>query len=368
MKKDFYFVHLLNDFSGSPRVLADLLSGFSHEGSKTLLTSQHDGFLKEDENIKRVTIPYHNSGHKIVTLILYIISQCITFFVLSALLVRGRLRKNEQVVISNTLLPFGANIAAKLFSNKLICYIHETSITPKLLLSTLTSIIKVCADDIIFVSNYVRDFHNDWANCIPSHVIYNCVSSEFICESMPSIDELSFKFNSQSVLFVGSLKVYKGIDTFVELSKSMPNLNFTAVLNSSESEFEKFYQAHGNIDNLSLIHKPGNLSDIYQQHSLLLNLSKPKFWVETFGLTLIEAMACGTPVIAPNVGGPLEVVKNHSGLVVDVTDISTLRESIQKIMSEESVWRDFSCQAYVQSKKFTKDNYTRQINVVLSND
>lgn len=365
MKKDFYFVHLLNDFSGSPRVLSDLLTGFSQEGSKTLLTSQHDGFLKEDNNIKRITIPYHNSRNKFATLALYILSQIVTFIILSWLLIRGRLRNNEQVVISNTLLPFGANIAAKLFSNKLICYIHETSISPKILLSTLTSIVKFCANDVIFVSNYVRDFHSYWAKNVPSHVIYNCVSSEFICDKMPDTAALLTKFNSQSVLFVGSLKSYKGIDVFVKLSQAMPNFNFTAVLNSNLSSFHEFYEAHRGIGNLTLIHKPDNLAYIYNQHTLLLNLSNPKYWVETFGLTLIEAMACGTPVIAPNVGGPLEVVKNQSGLVLDVTDIDVLYENIKNIMSKESVWKDYSYHAYIQAQTFTKDNYNIKINAVI---
>ena len=42
--------------------------------------------------------------------------------------------------------------------------------------------------------------------------------------------------------------------------------------------------------------------------------------VEPFGLTLIEASACGLPIVATNDGGPVDIIGNcDSGILVDVS-------------------------------------------------
>ncbi|WP_102385324.1 glycosyltransferase family 4 protein [Vibrio cyclitrophicus] len=368
MKKDFYFVHLLNDFSGSPRVLADMLSGLSGVDNKTLITSQHDGFLQKSKTTKRIVVPYYNSRHKLVTLALYTLSQLIIFILLSILLMKGRLMGRGQVVISNTLLPFGANLASKLFANRLICYVHETSVSPRPLQQMLTGIVKYCADEVIFVSNYVRDFHQGWAKNKLSHVVYNCVSKEFVHAKQPSNASLETKFSSQSVLFVGSLKLYKGIDTFVELAKALPQYQFTAVVNANYADYQSFLQENQNVSNLSVVHRPDNLSQIYQQHSLLVNLSKPSQCTETFGLTLIEAMACATPVIAPNVGGPLEVVNNNCGFTLNVTNLNELSSHVQHLLNSQNIWLDTAHNAYKQSQYFSQATYKKKVSALVLAD
>jgi glycosyltransferase involved in cell wall biosynthesis len=73
----------------------------------------------------------------------------------------------------------------------------------------------------------------------------------------------------------------------------------------------------------------------------------PVTWREPFGLTLIESMACGTPVIAFNLGSIPEIVKNKvTGYVVSGVDemieaVNNVRE-IDRATCREHVLKNFS--------------------------
>jgi len=64
---------------------------------------------------------------------------------------------------------------------------------------------------------------------------------------------------------------------------------------------------------------------------------------EPFGLTLIEAAACGVPVVATNDGGPRDILKNcKNGILVDVTDHKNISRALNKIIDNKKTWLRFS--------------------------
>jgi len=64
---------------------------------------------------------------------------------------------------------------------------------------------------------------------------------------------------------------------------------------------------------------------------------------ENFGLTLVEAAACGLPLIASPDGGPREIVEHaQNGLLVDVTDTGIIAAAIKKIISDNALWEQYS--------------------------
>ncbi|MBW2604252.1 MAG: HAD-IIB family hydrolase [Deltaproteobacteria bacterium] len=64
---------------------------------------------------------------------------------------------------------------------------------------------------------------------------------------------------------------------------------------------------------------------------------------EPFGITLIESAACGLPIVAPNNGGPLDIVKNcQCGLVVDTTDTKALAAAVKQIIADSEKWKQYS--------------------------
>ncbi len=64
---------------------------------------------------------------------------------------------------------------------------------------------------------------------------------------------------------------------------------------------------------------------------------------ESFGLVALEAMACGAPVVASNVGGLPEVIEHGtSGYMFDVGDIDAMAEAGLRIMGDDEHWRSLS--------------------------
>ena len=64
---------------------------------------------------------------------------------------------------------------------------------------------------------------------------------------------------------------------------------------------------------------------------------------EPFGLTLLEAAACGLPMVATDDGGPRDIQHRcDNGLLADVTDPGALQEALELAGSDRSRWRRWS--------------------------
>ena len=73
---------------------------------------------------------------------------------------------------------------------------------------------------------------------------------------------------------------------------------------------------------------------------------------EPFGLTLIEAAACGLPIVAPDDGGPRDIIKNcPSGILVDTTDTKALANAAKKIITDNEKWKQYSKDGIMSIRK-----------------
>ncbi|WP_052880216.1 glycosyltransferase [Vibrio coralliirubri] len=366
MKIDLFFVHLYNDYSGSPRVLSDSIS-ITNElpdvNNKILFTSNDKGFLSDSE-IDKSYIFYKRSSNKILQLVYFLLSQVHLFFLLSSTLIYNKLkfRDKKNVVIINTMLPFGAAIASKLFANNTIYYVHESHIKPSLLKAFLRKIIEITSDHVIFVSNYLlnaEEFINPSMN-----VIYNGLRNDF--PSTPIIDGYS-KFNSRNVVFSGSLKEYKGLNYVIELASLMPDFNFILALNCTVHEMNDYFDRIIITENVTLLSRPSNIGDIYQDGFAILNCSIPELWTETFGLSILEGMNYGCVPVVPPVGGPIEIVDSHFGLICDPRNTLEIFEFLTGLSKDYSLWKQYSDKAQDRSKYFSQERYKSNFKMFWNN-
>ncbi len=73
---------------------------------------------------------------------------------------------------------------------------------------------------------------------------------------------------------------------------------------------------------------------------------------EGFGLPVLEAMACGCPVIASNVSSLPEVV-GEAALLVDPYDVEALAEAILTVLEDDELKKEMSKKGIAQAQKFS---------------
>jgi len=90
-------------------------------------------------------------------------------------------------------------------------------------------------------------------------------------------------------------------------------------------------------------HKRDQIPSIYRWAAKRNGLFVNPALTEPFGLTLLEAAACGLPMVTTDDGGPRDILSRcENGLLVDVTDLEALRDGLETAGSNSSLWKRWS--------------------------
>lgn len=134
------------------------------------------------------------------------------------------------------------------------------------------------------------------------------------------------------VLFVGKLAHFKGADVFIEAirlyEKAYPNEITTLI--AGDGELGQSLKQQAKDAGLDAVHfmghlNPTQLRELYSSTDVSVFPSRR----EPFGLVAIEALACGSSVIATNQGGLREIVNSDVGTLVDVEDAQGLADALR---------------------------------------
>lgn len=347
MSKRIIFIHSLNNFTGSPNILSLIIRAFIVKGyTIDLITNKSYGFLSDIENVNYHYTSYRWTKSKLLTLLLLIWSQIEIFFII---LIKYR---NENVVFYiNTIVPFGAAWACRILKKEIVYHVHENMQLSKPLYPIYRFTYKSCQQKSIFVSRYLQEITGTKGNSI---VVYNSLSPDFLnkVEILSENDDT----DTNVILMISSLRIFKGVHEFIELSKRLPQYSFELVVSASSQEVDKFKIETNSQTNLTIFSQQTNLHHFYQRTKILLQLSHPDTWIETFGLTILEAMVYGIPAIVPNVGGPVELIENGvNGFTVDPLNIEILIGKVNILMENKTLYSNFSRAAIEKSKQFDHD-------------
>ncbi len=352
--KRIFAIHLLNDYSGSPLVLRQALEVFKGDFEVHLYTCAPSGSgnLSGIPGVINHSIFYKWSPNKFVTLFFFL---CYQFALFSRLLFK--IRKHDTVYI-NTLLPFAAALAARCRGACVIYHIHEVSIKPPSLKSFLVKVAGSCGNKFIFVSQFVKqqfDFPE-----IKTSVVYNALPGAFVKEAISTVTpDRSYPF---TVLMLCSLKAYKGVYQFFQVAAALPEIHFELVLNASEQDVNALQEETCVPDNCKVYAVQKDTSIFYKRAYVVVNLSLIDEWLETFGMTILEAMYYGLPVVVPPVGGVTELVNNGvEGIYADARDTQSVIDAIQRLYSDEVYYKKISLAAWFRAQHFSQALFRRKI-------
>lgn len=353
------FIHLLNDFSGSSKVLRETIRIAIRDLGKAKLYygSSGEGFLSNC-GIPTMRYGYRRTGIRWMTFVTYFFSQIGLFYKL----LRDRTIDRDAVIYVNTLLPFGGALYGRLTGRKVIYHLHEISIAPKLLKSILVAIARRTSNTNLYVSDaHMRALPIEG---VPASRIHNALDADFLQEAADSTyaHRRNGCFN---VLMIASMRDYKGVPELLDLAESLlgdGTIRFDLVANDDRTAIDRYLAGRSSPPNLVIHPQTADTASFYARASLVLNLSRVDQVIETFGLTILEAMAFGIPVISPPVGGPAELVTDGvQGFLVDSREAELLRERVVKLGNNSQLCSSMSQAARLRAREFSHDLFAEQI-------
>ena len=153
-----------------------------------------------------------------------------------------------------------------------------------------------------------------------------------------------------SICFVGRLSREKNLFALLEALKGLPCT--LSIIGSGEQEEQLMKFAYKNEVNANFLGNMPNheLPEIINQHELFI---LPSFY-ENMPKTLLEAMACGLPVIGTDVKGINEVIEHRKNGIICNTDPDSIRVAIVTLMGDEELKQELGENA----RKTIVENYS----------
>ena len=152
------------------------------------------------------------------------------------------------------------------------------------------------------------------------------------------------------VLFVGNLIKRKNVDSLLE-AKKIANSDYYLVVVGDGPLFKNHKKKveQENIRDVIFTGARDDVENIIPSCDILI---LPSF-SESFGLVLIEALACGKPVIGSNVGGITEIITDDVGLFVNPNKVSSIAKAIDKLVNDNNLRDALSLNARNRAKEFS---------------
>ncbi len=158
----------------------------------------------------------------------------------------------------------------------------------------------------------------------------------------------------------------KGVKYFFESLKYITANNWMVVTVGKVTNYDKIKEIDIEIKQMGYINDKDEISDVYNIADIFCISSLD----DNFPTTVLEAMACGIPVVGFNVGGIPEQVTEECGIIVKSKDVKALGKAMERLLANDEMRKNFgeNCRKRVLQnysiEKFT-DDYVGLYNEVL---
>ncbi len=214
---------------------------------------------------------------------------------------------------------------------------------------------------IVAISDFVK---NNAIKTIPG--IKGKISRIYNGVPEPNITIKEISFSPPKILCMGRMVKEKGFDIMIKAFKIIrqqyPQVQLILAGDGPEKkELELLATSFGikeYVDFTGWV-SPDQVPELINQSTIVV---VPSRWEEPFGLVAVEAALLGRPVIAANVGGLKEIIKNEStGLLFKKEDAYDLAKKASFLLSQPTMARRFGCTARKNAhKNFLIKNYIDQ--------
>ncbi len=179
-----------------------------------------------------------------------------------------------------------------------------------------------------------------------------------------SRNQLGIDDGRPMVLFVGRIDPIKGIDTLLRAVELLPGLGSDAMAVLVGGDLDAAGQPDGPLARIAADAENAGIRDRIHLLGSVPHHELPRLYraadvvavpsrYESFGLTAVEAMACGTPVVASRAGGlRFSVDEGEAGLLVPHSDPAALAAGLHQILSDLDLRRRLSAGAIASAGRF----------------
>lgn len=157
------------------------------------------------------------------------------------------------------------------------------------------------------------------------------------------------------VLFSGRLVHIKGVDVLLKAAKRYEDGNTLTLIAGGGVLLETLKEQAEELELKDVVFLGNQTQRSLNKLYNIADVSVAPSRIEGFGLVAVEALACGTPVIATNQGGFPEFINEQVGALVEVEDDIALANEISKILTGE---KKFDKE---ELANYAKNNYAQSL-------
>lgn len=198
-------------------------------------------------------------------------------------------------------------------------------------------------------------------NGIKCNLITKSISSDKSRLRCQLLQELHLPETSQIAITVGRLSPQKGyhdlLEVIPELMQFFPNLKFIWAGEGEQREaLEQRIQALNLVNTVLLLGQRSDINNLLQAADLFIF---PTYF-EGLPFALLEAMACGLPIVASNSTSIPEIIKHKEhGYLFPVGDRSALLAAIYWMLTHPKQAQEMAIAAQVKSQEFTEEKMAK---------